>query len=1122
MIILHIAYSDSFYLWAEQTPTAKQVVAHNAKNAGIEPTQAQVHNRNSQSALAKAKLPKGRNNRAASAVHYQQLSLIRDLDEEGWAKKIAPLFSSLDFFDSPSMAERQIRKRLSSHQIWLPSKDKQALASSPLVNEQRAKGAPLRPIPNQQLSHQDSAKADDIELLPWRVTTMRLSNLETINFLKACRTRTPLAATILAGPGITYLEYVLSFAERLFAKGSFLPGLVKKNSHFCARWQPIPDSSDEDHQRILSAYLPPVLCSLDSRPRSQAPYFTPTSTTRELCEEFLDTFVHQAINKHNKENNVGTYKIESYKTRRFEPPHQVWLKALLAEDPSINQELGSLPSELETWRASVDRRLASPIRIVFKLEEPLDASGMWTLRFLVQPKEDPSLMLKAEEVWAQNKNLRLKDAALVREHLTTDLWRAAQLNPTVAIALKSANPSSIELSTDDAYHFLTHSSFDLKEAGFIVQVPVWWSKGGLDRRISLKASVPNFNETINVNQSAGLSLNTLIKINWEMALGGDTLDLKELEELAKLKAPLIKIRGQWIELSAEDVQQAKDFWRHQQEAPNELALRDIVNLALGTEVNISGMESSGLVVSGVNLPEELNLTKKSKGKDASPIAELLLRLGGDASSMDLDLEVPEGLNTELRPYQRRGYAWLDFITQWGLGACLADDMGLGKTVQTLAVLLRQYPKNVGKPFLLVCPTSVIGNWKREIERFTPSLSYLVHHGPQRKKGKELSALAHQHAIFLTSYGLLARDIASLSKVQWAGIILDEAQQIKNPDTAVAKAARALKGDSRIALTGTPVENHVGDLWAIMDFLNPGILGSRSYFKQKYLLPIQNKKDSNVSEELRKLTSPFILRRIKTDKTIIADLPEKIEIEAWCNLSKEQASLYSAVLKDLEKGLESKEGIARKGLVLSSLTKLKQICDHPALFLADKSALKGRSGKLSMLENLCSEIIASNEAALIFTQFSRMGGLLQTYLQEALGREVLFLCGSTPMKLRDTMVERFQSADGPPIFVLSLKAGGTGLNLTRASHVIHYDRWWNPAVETQATDRAFRIGQDKNVQVRKLICAGTLEERVHELIESKRHMADNIVAVGENWITKLSGQDLSQVLALDLSSVEEDE
>jgi SNF2 family DNA or RNA helicase len=461
----------------------------------------------------------------------------------------------------------------------------------------------------------------------------------------------------------------------------------------------------------------------------------------------------------------------------------------------------------------------------------------------------------------------------------------------------------------------------------------------------------------------------------------------------------------------------------------------------------------------------------------------------------------------------RGYSWLDFLRHWGLGACLADDMGLGKTVQTLALLAREWAVEP-RPSLLICPMSVVGNWQKEAARFTPQLPVLVHHGGQRTKGAAFQKAAAAHALVLSSYGLLHRDFDLLKKVSWSGVILDEAQNIKNPVTKQAQAARGLQASYRIALTGTPVENHVGDLWSISEFLNPGFLGSQAAFRRDFFIPIQADRDPQATARLKRLTGPFVLRRLKTDKAIIADLPDKLEMKVFCNLTREQASLYSAVVEEAGRALEGAEGIQRKGLVLATLSKLKQVCNHPAHFLGDNSAIPGRSGKLMRLTEMLEEVLEAGDRALVFTQFTEMGGIIRRHLQETFGQEVLFLHGAVVKKQRDQMVERFQAAgEGPRIFLLSLKAGGTGLNLTAANHVFHFDRWWNPAVENQATDRAFRIGQTRSVQVHKFLCVGTLEEKIDEMIERKREVAVQTVGAGENWLTELSTEELKDLFAL---------
>jgi SNF2 family DNA or RNA helicase len=359
-------------------------------------------------------------------------------------------------------------------------------------------------------------------------------------------------------------------------------------------------------------------------------------------------------------------------------------------------------------------------------------------------------------------------------------------------------------------------------------------------------------------------------------------------------------------------------------------------------------------------------------------------------------------------------------------------------------------------------------------------------------------------------------------MQWAGVVLDEAQNIKNPSTKQSQAVRTLKADYRIALTGTPVENHVGDLWSIMDFLNPGFLGTRQEFKRSYFVPIQAFRDREASLRLHRIAGPFILRRLKTDRSVISDLPEKNEMKVFCTLTAEQGRLYTQVVEEAEKRIRDAEGIERRGVILATLTRLKQVCNHPAHYLGDDSEIAGRSGKLTRLREMLEEVIDAGDHSLVFTQFVEMGSMLQRHLQEELGREVLFLHGGVPKRRRDAMIEAFQSedADAPPIFVLSLKAGGTGLNLTAANHVFHFDRWWNPAVENQATDRAFRIGQTRNVQVHKYVCAGTLEERIDEMIERKRSVAEDIVGGGETWITELSNEELHDMFALRKDAVRE--
>jgi len=458
------------------------------------------------------------------------------------------------------------------------------------------------------------------------------------------------------------------------------------------------------------------------------------------------------------------------------------------------------------------------------------------------------------------------------------------------------------------------------------------------------------------------------------------------------------------------------------------------------------------------------------------------------------------------------------MSRLGLGAVLADDMGLGKTVQVLALLAHEREAGTaGAPTLLVCPMSVVGNWQREAERFVPDLRVYVHHGAQRLRGEALAAAVAGAELVVTTYAIAARDVAQLAELPWRRVVLDEAQHVKNTATAQSRATRAIPAAHRIALTGTPVENRLEELRSILDFANPRLLGSAASFRARFAVPIERDHDPVAAARLRALSAPFVLRRVKTDPDVISDLPEKFEQTVRANLTAEQAALYRAVVDDMMRKIRDKEGMARKGAVLAALTRLKQVCNHPAHYLGDGSPVlrrgRHRSGKLGLVEDIVESVLAEGEKVLLFTQFREFGELVAPYLAERFATTVPFLHGGVTKSKRDDMVARFQGDDGPPIMLLSLKAGGTGLNLTAANHVVHLDRWWNPAVENQATDRAFRIGQQRNVQVRKLVCVGTVEERIDEMLTGKQELADLAIGVGENWITELSTDQLQSLLSL---------
>ena len=508
--------------------------------------------------------------------------------------------------------------------------------------------------------------------------------------------------------------------------------------------------------------------------------------------------------------------------------------------------------------------------------------------------------------------------------------------------------------------------------------------------------------------------------------------------------------------------------------------------------------------------------------DAGWITDLLAGLPDDRL---VPLAEPAGFAGTLRPYQRRGLGWLAFLSRLGLGGCLADDMGLGKTAQLLALLAHeraQPPAGGIGPTLVVCPLSVVHNWETEAARFTPSLRVHVAHGADRVRGDELVALAGGTDLVVTTYAVATRDAADLARVPWQRIVADEAQQIKNAHTNAARALKRLPARQKLALTGTPVENRLSELWSVMDLANPGLLGSQRSFRERFAIPIERHRQQEATDALRTLVQPFLLRRSKADRSLVPDLPPKVEQVAWCALTREQATLYQSAVDVLLETLESMRAgpddgrgssIDRRGAILAALTRLKQICNHPAQFLHDASRLDGRSGKLARFEELVDDLLDSDERLIVFTQFREMGDLLVRHLSDRNGLAVPFLHGGVAKARRDRMVGSFQQGEGGPILLVSLKAGGSGLNLTAASRVVHYDRWWNPAVEDQASDRAWRIGQQRTVLVHQLVCQGTIEERIDTVIREKRALADHVLGSGEAWVTELSTDELRDLVTL---------
>jgi len=627
-----------------------------------------------------------------------------------------------------------------------------------------------------------------------------------------------------------------------------------------------------------------------------------------------------------------------------------------------------------------------------------------------------------------------------------------------------------------------HGARALQHAGITLLLPRAWAAVSPSLRVRVSSPpVPAAAE------DRAVGMNEIVGYDWELALGDIVLTPDELTRLADTQGDLVRLRGQWVQADATVLAQAARY---------------VTQRNSGEDGTLGGLLGQLTEAERPPVPvDEVHAT--------GWVGTLL-----DGTLEPTPVPKPPGLHADLRHYQQRGLDWLAFMSETGLGAVLADDMGLGKTLQLLALLAHE---RSDQPTLLVCPMSVVGNWQREAARFVPDLRVHVHHGAGRSRGEDLAAAVRSSDLFITTYSLLARDVAALGEQTWRRVVLDEAQHIKNSATAQARAARAIPAEHRIALTGTPVENRLDELRSILDFVNRGMLGSPQAFRARFAVPIEREQDEAAVSRLRAVTSPFILRRVKTDPTVISDLPEKQEMTVRANLTVEQAALYRAVVDDMMKKIKDTEGMQRKGAVLSALTRLKQVCNHPAHFLGDGSGVlrrgRHRSGKLGLVEDILDSVTADGERALLFTQFREFGDLVVPYLAERFGVDVPFLHGGVPKARRDRMVERFQGDDGPPIMLLSLKAGGTGLNLTAANHVVHLDRWWNPAVENQATDRAFRIGQRRDVQVRKLVCVGTLEERIDAMITNKQELADLAIGTGEKWITEMSTDQLHDLLIL---------
>jgi SNF2 family DNA or RNA helicase len=996
----------------------------------------------------------------------------------------------------------------STVQLWLPAR-----SDSPIPSRQ----PPPSPPP-----------ADPPALRAFSIPVLAFSPADAVDLLSdlAASRPAPLGVSLRYWTGLANL--VLS----LLVRHHFLPDVeeTETTGPEC-RWRPLID--DPAELAWLENYaraMPPVCRAVISEdPEDRHP--------DRIVDAFLCVCTDAVIGRI---LDGDPFFRQTRRRALHEPGWEMrWLSALLGRDrkiPGTADEADESTSRVRAWLGQAEGEGATEApRLAFTLVEPDETAKPdgpdWGLHFELR-SADGGEKLDISSIWTgsiKSSSILARRLAVRRRHLLAELARAAEVFPALRKAMSHRTGRGLRLTTADAHLFLRDSAPLLEARGFEVILPEWATR--VDRQIGLSLVLRPADEAQtdpagprSPDVSIGsFGLHTLLSFDWRIAVGDDHMSLEEFEQAMARRAPLIKIRGRWVDVDPDAVDAAVKFARGRW--GGRMTLLDALRLGSGAVE-----EETGLPIIGMT---------------GNAWLEHFLAPMPDAS-----LGIPPQPTTfrgELRPYQLRGLAWLSFLDRLGIGACLADDMGLGKTIQLIALLLheRQVPSSeeprtsvraasqagghdttimpaaIG-PTLLFAPMSVVGNWEREVKRFAPSLRVLVHHGPERLLGESFAGAVVQHDLVITTYGLAQRDFKDLSRVPWHRIALDEAQKIKNPNANQTLAVCSLHSPRRVALTGTPIENHLSELWSIMQMLNRDLLGSAASFRSRFSIPIEKMGDQQRADQLRRMIRPFLLRRLKSDPGVECDLPEKMEMRVYCNLTPEQAGHYQRLVHDMLTEVDTATGIRRRGLILATLTRLKQVCNHPEQLLRAGGPLDHRSGKCERLVEMLEELLDEGDAALVFTQYREMGLLLERLLADRLQTDLLFMHGGTPAKRRNAMVDQFQDPSDPArVFLLSLKTGGFGLNLTKANHVFHFDRWWNPAVEDQATDRAHRIGQTRRVQVHKFVCIGTIEDRIDQLLAEKSALADRIIARGDDWLTGLSTKELRDYLTLSPDAVAEE-
>ncbi|RME83936.1 MAG: DEAD/DEAH box helicase [Caldilineae bacterium] len=963
------------------------------------------------------------------------------------------------------------------------------------------------PLPSPRLIHNWDLVRQDVRLAPWYIQGLRLSRATTLTLLDKLRS-CACPEHLVLGDDLLFWRKVFNLVLQVLTQQHYIPSIVSSRQDadgFYGVWKPVLDTGEVHDTAISLAKAMPPLCRSELGPDDEEP--APLYLLKEFAAQMTDHLVREWGSKaphrlgylHNQ-NGVAA-----------------WLKSLVQPNPRISApggQLHLLADQISTWQRNLAPAGNTSFTIALKLQAPASISTNghlyvpetgWRLDYLLQARDDPTLQVPAQQVWqSQDETLTFHQYRFTRaqEKLLQGLGRAAYIFAPIERSLQDPAPTGVDLNTTEVYSFLREAAPLLRQSGFSLILPPWWEAAGARLGLKLYLS-PTRPEPPDVVKDPDSPVKA-VAYRWELVLGDTTLTREAFADLVSLRSPLVQKDGRWLRLDPEQIEAAERFWqRHSFEGKLDLQRALRVALGLDEHFDIAGLPVHKVILEGW-LPEVIRRLTEGDDRLREAIQPLSLR----------------GM---LRPYQRYGYAWLHTHRHLGLGACLADDMGLGKSVQAISLLLREQIElgDLPQPTLLICPTSLLGNWRREFERFAPHLRVFIHYGPERPRNGDFAATVSKYDVVLTSYSLARRDAEWVQQYTWYGLILDEAQKIKNPQTQITQVVNQIPAQFRVALTGTPVENRLTELWSIFNFLNKGYLGSEASFRKQFAYPIERYQDPIVTSRLQRLVRPFILRRHKSDPSVIQDLPERLEFKVYCTLSEEQAELYQKVVEEGLPRIADSRGSARRIHVFNLLMRLKQILNHPVQYhykiSADKipaEELERRSGKLDRLTSMLEEVLENDDRALVFTQFAEMGHLLVAHIQQQFDCKVFYLHGSVPAKKRQQMITQFQEdPHAPPVFVLTLGTGGLGLNLTAATHVFHYDRWWNPAVENQASDRAFRIGQTRNVQIHKFITAGTVEEAIDEMIERKKGLAEAIIGTDEGWIAALSDEELAELVTL---------